>query len=126
MNRRLFVLAALALSGCATAGFQGGKPAVTPAETALAELEPLYAADAGRDAITIRVSSNGCTAKADFAFFVERNGDAVTLAFGRKRLDTCRSFAMGHADLSFTWAELGLAPRTPVFLLNPLTAWTGP
>jgi hypothetical protein len=89
-------------------------------------IEPLYAADAGRDAITIRVLSNGCTAKGDFAFFVERKGEAVTLAFGRKRLDTCRSFAMGHTDLTFTWAELGLAPRTPVFLLNPLTAWTGP
>ena len=121
MNRRLFVLAALALGGCATA-----RPPVMAPAASLEELEPLYAADAGRDAITIRVSSNGCTAKADFAFFVERKGNAVTLAFGRKRLDTCKSFAMGHADLTFTWAELGLAPRTPVFLLNPLTAWTGP
>jgi len=122
MDRRLFVLAALALSGCATAG-----PArLAPAAAAMGELEPLYAADAGRDAITIRVSSNGCTQKGDFAFFVERRGDAVTVAFGRKRIDTCRSFAMGRADLAFTWAELGLAPRTPVFLLNPLTAWTGP
>jgi hypothetical protein len=122
MHRRLFVLAALALAGCATAG----PPAVAPAASSLGELEALYAAEAGRDAITIRVSSNGCTVKADFAFFVERKGNAVTLAFGRKRLDTCKSFAMGHADLTFTWAELGLEPRTPVFLLNPLTAWTGP
>ena len=121
MNRRLFVLAALALGGCATAG----PPIVAPAAP-LEELEPLYAADAGRDAVTIRVSSNGCTAKADFAVFVERRGDAVTLAFGRRRIDTCKAFAMGHADLTFTWAELGVAPRTPVFLLNPLTAWTGP
>ena len=122
MDRRLFVLAALALSGCATAG-----PArLVPAAAAMGELEPLYAADAGRDAITIRVSSNGCTQKGDFAFFVERRGDAVTVAFGRKRIDTCKSFAMGRADLAFTWTELGLAPRTPVFLLNPLTAWTGP
>jgi hypothetical protein len=134
MDRRLFVLAALALTGCATAGPQAGTSgpppvptrAPAPAEAALPELEPLYRAEAGRDAITIRVSSNGCTSKGDFAFFVERKGDAVTLAFGRKRVDTCRSFAMGHADLVFTWAELGLAPRTPVFLLNPLTAWTGP
>ena len=134
MNRRLFVLAALALSGCATAGPPAAKPPVTaapapgppPAQAVLAELEPLYRAEAGRDAITIRVSSNGCTSKGDFAFFVERKGEAVTLAFGRKRIDTCRAFAMGHADLTFTWAELGLAPRTPIFLLNPLTAWTGP
>ena len=122
MNRRLFVLAALALTGCATAG----PPRVAPAASAMAELEPLYSADAGRDAITIRVSSNGCTAKVDFAFLVERKGDAVTVAFGRTRIDTCRSFAMGHTDLAFSWAELGVAPRTPIFLLNPLIAWTGP
>jgi hypothetical protein len=122
MNRRLFVLAALALTGCATAP----PPGAAPAASALGELEPLYAADAGREAITIRVSSSGCTAKGDFAFFVERRGEAVTVAFGRKRLDTCKSFAMGHADLAFTWAELGIAPMTPVFLLNPLSAWTGP
>jgi hypothetical protein len=92
----------------------------------LAELEPLYAARAGRDALTIRVSSNGCTTKDDFAFYVERKGEAVTLAFGRKRLDTCKSFAMGHEDLTFSWAELGLGSRVPVFLLNPLVAWIGP
>jgi hypothetical protein len=124
MNRRMLMFASLALlAGCASAG---APPTVTPAATALGELEPLYSAVAGREALTIRVASNGCTAKADFAFYVERKGQAVTLAFGRRRLDSCRSFAMGHAELAFTWAELGLAPRMPVFLLNPLVAWTGP
>lgn len=111
----------MALSGCASAGVR-----VSPAAAPLAELEPVYRADAGREAITISVSSNGCTAKVDFAFHVERRGEATTLAFARKRLDTCKSFAMGKTDLTFTWAELGLEPRTSVFLLNPLTAWTGP
>jgi hypothetical protein len=117
MDRRLFLLGALALAGCAT---------VPPATGPLAELEPVYAAVAGRDALTLQVASNGCTAKADFAFYVERKGGAVTLAFGRKRLDTCKSFAMGRTEISFTWAELGVDARTPVFLLNPLVAWTGP
>ncbi len=123
MHRRFVILAGLALlGGCATAA----PTTVAPAAAALGELEPLYSATAGKDALTIRVSSNGCTKKEDFAFFVERKGEAVTLAFGRKKLDPCRSFAMGHADLSFTYAELGLAPRTELFLLNPFTAWTGP
>jgi hypothetical protein len=122
MNRRLFLIAALMLTGCATQP----PPIVAPAGSALAELEPLYAATAGREALAIQVSSNGCTTKADFAFYVERKGQAVTLAFGRKRLDSCRSFARGRIELSFTWAELGLDARTPVFLLNPLVAWTGP
>jgi hypothetical protein len=122
MDRRLFLLVALAaLGGCMTAP----QPVIQPA-AALAELEPLYSANAGRDALTIRVSSNGCTAKADFSFYVERRAGAVTLAFGRKRLDTCKSFAMGSTELAFTWSELGLEARTPVLLLNPLAAWTGP
>jgi hypothetical protein len=122
MNRRVLLLAALALCGCATTA----PPVVTSAAAPLAELEPLYRADAGRDALTISVASNGCTTKADFAFHLERRGEAVTLAFGRKRIDSCKSFAMGKTELTFTWAELGVEPRTPVFLLNPLLAWTGP
>lgn len=123
MNRRFFVLAALALAGCATAP----PPRIlAPPGAGLAELEPLYLARAERDTLTIRVSSNGCTAKADFTFYVERKGEAATLAFGRKRVDRCRSFAAGHADLSFTWEELGLPAHAPVFLLNPLVSWPGP
>ena len=128
MDRRGFLLTAFALSGCATGGVRVAAPAkpAAPSNPGLQELEPLYRADAGREALTISVSSNGCTQKADFAFYVERQGDAVTLAFGRKRVDTCKSFAMGRTELVFTWAELGVPPRTPVFLLNPVTAWTGP
>ena len=122
MNRRLFVLAALALAGCAATP----PPRLSPAEPVLPELEPLYAAVAGRDALTIRVNSNGCTQKADFAFHLERRGEAVTLAFGRKRIDPCKSFAPGNVELAFTWEELGVPARTPVFLLNPLAPWTGP
>lgn len=123
MNRRLFVLAAMALGGCATLP---GPPRLTPAPKVYGELEPLYSAQAGREALTIQVSSNGCTAKADFAFYVERRGEGVVLAFGRRRVDSCKSFVQGKTELSFSWAELGLEPRGPVVLLNPLTAWTGP
>ena len=122
MHRRAFTVAALALSSCAV----GGGRTVAPGASGLSELESLYRAEAGRDALTISVASNGCTEKGDFAFYVERKGETVTLAFGRKRIDTCQSFAMGRKDLSFSWAELGVAPRTPVFLLNPLVGWVGP
>lgn len=120
MDRRLFLLAAFALSACATV------PAPEPPHGPYGELEPLYAAVAGREALTISVASNGCTAKADFAFYLERRGGEVSVAFARKRVDTCKSFAMGRTEIAFPWAELGLDPRTPVFLLNPVTSWTGP
>jgi hypothetical protein len=136
MNRRLFFLSALALTGCATTAppvvqraspaVPSAPPGVRNAPTVLAELEPLYRADAGREAITVSVASSGCTTKADFAVHVEQVGGATTLAFGRKRIDTCKSFAMGRTDLVFTWAELGVASRAAVVLLNPLAAWTGP
>ncbi|WP_374578704.1 hypothetical protein [Phenylobacterium sp.] len=123
MNRRWLMIAGLGLlAGCAASG----APVLHPAQAAHPELERLYAARAGREALVIEVASNGCTAKPDFAFYVERAGEAATLSFARKRLDPCRSFAMGKTELSFTWAELGLDPRRPVFLLNPLAAWTGP
>jgi len=117
----MFVVAALALSGCASGGVR-----VSPASRPLAELEPVYKADAGRETLVISVASSGCTQKADFTFHVDTRGQATTLAFARKRIDTCKSFAMGKTELTFTWAELGVPARTQVFLLNPLTAWTGP
>jgi hypothetical protein len=121
MTRRLFLLASLALGGCATVGVT---PAGPPAP--LAELEPLYSAVSDRDGLKIQVNSNGCTAKGDFAFYVERRGGAASVAFARRRVDACKSFAIGRTEIAFSWAELGLEPRAPVFLLNPLTAWTGP
>ena len=119
MNRRVLLLTVFALAGCA-ASLRTGPP------TPLPELESLYSAVAGRDGLTIQVSSNGCTVKGDFAFYLERKGPAVTVSFARKRVDTCKSFAMGKAELSFSWVELGVEPRAPVFVLNPLAAWTGP
>ena len=124
MTRRFLMMASVAalLAGCAIVP---SPPILAPAGAPLAELEPLYAAEAGRRELTIKVASNGCTTKADFAFYVERQGEAVTLAFGRRRLDGCQSLVAGHVELAFSYAELGLEPRDPVFLLNPLVAWPG-
>jgi hypothetical protein len=125
MQTRRLVLTAAALAllaGCATTP----PTIIAPAAAPFQELEPLYGVEAGRAGVTIRVASNGCTAKADFAHFVERREGAVTLAFGRKRLDTCKSFAMGQASVTFSYEELGLTPGAPAFLLNPLIPWTGP
>jgi hypothetical protein len=121
MDRRLFLLSALALIGCAAS-----PPAVRAADRALPELESIYRAEARREGMVISVASNGCTQRADFTFHVEKAGETTTVAFARKRLDTCNSFAMGRMDLSFTWEELGVAPRTPVVLLNPLIQWPYP
>jgi hypothetical protein len=124
MNRRLFLLAALALGGCATT--RAPPVSVAPAREPLAELEPLYAVRAGPEALTIELASNGCTARADLAVYVERRGAVATLAFGRKRVDACKPLARGRTEVAFSWAELGFEPGAPVFLLNPLSADTRP
>jgi hypothetical protein len=115
MTRRRLILAAtaLVLAGCATT------PVVAPGPGP-AELEAVHAVTASRAALTVRVASNGCTRREDFAFYVEHKGGATTVAFARKRLDRCRSLAAGYADLVFTLQELGIAPNVPVFVLNPL------
>ena len=126
LSRRLVLtFAACALAaGCATA--PTATTNVAPAGSPFGELEPLYGAQAGRGVLTIRVASNGCTAKADFTHFIERKGGGIALAFGRRRLDTCKSFAMGQASLDFTYEELGVEQGAAIFLLNPLVPWTGP
>ncbi|MDB5457426.1 MAG: hypothetical protein JWP92_3011 [Caulobacter sp.] len=124
-RRSLFLAGALLLvAGCATA------PRPVPIAQAPGagpqELEPLHAVTADRDGLTIRVTSGGCTKKEDFAFYVERKGSEPTIAFARKRLDICRSFAAAHADLTFSYAELGVSNTGILWVLNPITPFRGP
>jgi hypothetical protein len=134
VNRRLFVLASLALGGCASVSVAPPSPSPPTAPTAptappppparvapagpLAELEPLRSARATRDGLSIRLASHGCTARPDIAFYVERRAGAASVAFGRRHVDTCKT--PGEAEIVFSWTELGLDPRAPVFLLNPV------
>lgn len=121
-SRRLTLLGAVALlAGCATVP----PPVMAPAG-AYEELEPVFAVSSAYEAISIRVSSNGCTTKGDFTFYVERRGGGAAVAFARTRPDNCRSFARGYAEIVFPFAELGVAPETPLFVLNPFERWYGP
>lgn len=115
MDRRSFVLAFLALGGCATVG--------APAEPRgpLVELEPLLGARTGPEGLTIRVASAGCSARGDFTFYAERRAGAVSLAFARKHVEACKG-PPGAAEVAFSWADLGLPPGTSVFLLNPIAS----
>lgn len=116
MNRRhLLILGALLLAGCAT------RSVYSSPDAGMVELEPLLGVQAGSDALTISVLSNGCTAKDGFAFFVERKANRFAVAFGRKRLDVCKAAPTPMA-LSWTFAELGLPKGAEVAVVNPLGA----
>ena len=120
-SRRLMLLGAVALlAGCATT------PATVGPAAAYEELEPVFAVSSAYEAISIRVSSNGCTTRGDFTFYVERRDGGAAVAFARTRPDNCRSFARGYAEIVFPFAELGVAPETPLFVLNPFERWYGP
>ena len=111
MNRRALLLALTASVLAA--------PVLAQDEPAPAELEPVHKIIADKRGLTIRVTTRGCTKKADFAHFTEPRGQTVTIAFARKRLDRCGQRA-GQLDILFSYAELGLTKDQPVMVLNPL------
>lgn len=114
MNRRAFLIAGtLLLAGCAT------RAVYSSPDAGMVELEPLLAASVAKDALTIRVTSTGCTAKEGFAWFVERGGGRYAVAFGRRKLDACKA-APTPVDLTWTFAELGLPKGASVAVVNPL------
>lgn len=116
MTRRHALLAALFLvSACAT------KAVYSSPDAGMVELEPLLGAEVRADTLVIRVTSTGCTAKADIAWFVEKAGNRAAVAFGRKKLDACKT-APQPMEIAFSYAELGLKPGQAVAIVNPLAA----
>jgi len=113
VTRRAWLLAGLsALAACASL-----PPRAPPNEVGLELLEPIFGVRWDAAGVTIQVRASGCTAKADFVFYLSTEG-ARTLAFGRRRVDACKG-AAAIASLSWTYAELGLAPGRRVRVLNP-------
>jgi hypothetical protein len=119
--RRTFMAAAVAmLAGVAFADVAAGQalPAGA-AEPPPQGLEPIGGVTAGPRGLMVRVTSHGCTTKADFAHYTEPRGEAVTVAFARRRLDRCGGAAR-ELDLVFSHEELGLVKGQPVVVLNPI------
>ncbi|AAK24479.1 hypothetical protein [Caulobacter vibrioides] len=120
-SRRVFMwtLAALSLAGCATL------PTLSTPEAGETwpELEPLLSVTPGREGLSIRVRSQGCAAKSDFVFRVDRDRGRAVVAFARRRLETCRG-AKGEATLSFSYVDLGLSARDRIVVANPIAPRT--
>ena len=101
-------------------------PATPEPGVGLEALEPIYAVSTMPYGLTVRVASKGCTSKASFAFFVDRKEGSASIAFGRKSLDVCKGGPSGRVDLVFTYEELGVSPRSELFVLNPLVVPEAP
>jgi hypothetical protein len=119
--RRTFMAATVAmLAGVALADVAPGQ--VLPAgaaEPPPQELEPIGGVTAGPRGLMVRVTDHGCTTKADFVHYTEPRGEAVTVAFGRRRLDRCGGAAR-EMELVFSYEELGLVKGQPAVVLNPI------
>src|SRR5665213_520544 len=89
-------------------------------------LEPIYSFTVTRTGLTVVVASNGCTHKEDFAPRTSGPGRNAVIGFYRKRPDTCRPVAAGHAELRYGFAELALTPNVRLKVLNEFTADPSP
>jgi hypothetical protein len=89
-------------------------------------IEPIYGVSATRQAITFRLASNGCTKKSDLTVAVAKNPPRPMVLIARKHPDPCRSFAAGHAEIVYTFEELGLDPNEPFTLANPMVGDPSP
>lgn len=89
-------------------------------------LDPVYSFTVTRSGVIVVVPSNGCTRKEDFAARTSGPGRNAVIGFYRRRLDMCRSFAPGHAELRYGFSELALSPNVTLKLLNGVTADPSP
>ena len=107
-----------------------GLAMLTVAGPALADavppIEPIYGLSANRQAITFRLASNGCTKKSDLTVAVAKNPPRPMVLIARKHPDACRSFAAGHAEVVYSFVELGLNPDQPFTLANPMVGDPSP
>ncbi len=113
-SRRSLLVSGLALSaaGCAT------RPSLLVSDETWPELEPL-GVTAGREGLSLRLASKGCTVKADIVFRVDRVAGGTVLAFARRRVETCRSGEAGTVDLAFSYEALGLRRGERFKVANP-------
>lgn len=90
------------------------------------DIEPVYGVTVGKQGVTVRLASNGCTRKSDLTVAVGKSSARPLLLIARKHPDTCKSFAAGHAEVAWSFEELALEPGQPFSLANPLVADPSP
>ena len=86
-------------------------------------LPDLRAVDIGDDAVTIRMSSNGCTNKETVDASVDQDGrNEYEIAFDRIREDNCRAYFPNGVEMSWSYKELGIPSGAYVRVLNDIAS----
>lgn len=108
----------IALSG-PLAGCVRAPGALVRTEGMPGQLEPIHAAAFTRDLAVFRVSSNGCTDKADVKPFITRLKDSAVITLRRLDEDRCTRPVKGGVQMEWTFQELGLPSGVTVVVNNP-------
>ncbi len=83
------------------------------------QMEPVHAAVIAHDQALFRVTSNGCTAKADLTPIVRQGRDEAVITVRRIKEDRCQRPVADGLEVTWTFEELGLAPGARVSVENP-------
>jgi hypothetical protein len=100
----LGLAASVSLSGCIYISTQERAPTVDDSRG-----EFLGAEVTADDTIVLVARSNGCTAKGDFRHHVSRRDGVSWVSFVRSRPDTCKAYVRDGVEITYNFAELGLA-----------------
>lgn len=118
LSRRFLLAGTLALAGCASLP----RPQAWPSTGPFPELEAVRSVRITPRELSVEMASRGCAEPPDLAFFVERRDGVATVAFARRRVQTCRGAPGGWLEVAFSREAMGLKPDEPVFVLNPLSS----
>ncbi|MGV9008939.1 hypothetical protein [Brevundimonas sp.] len=111
-------LLAVSLSACAlTNPFTRGDQLAQAAMPG--QMEPVHAAVIAHDQALFRVTSNGCTAKADLTPVVRQTRNEAVITLRRIKEDRCQQPIADGLEVSWTFEELGLASGARVSVENP-------
>lgn len=83
--------------------------------------EAVYAVEIAKDALLVRVASNGCTKNDSFDVDVDGHGaNFFVVRLERKKADPCKAYLPDGVSLAFAFQDLGIPEGGLVRLANPL------
>lgn len=112
------MLLAASLSACALTNLFAGEDVVAQGPMP-GQMEPVHAAVIARNQALFRVTSNGCTAKADLTPVVRQTRNEAVITLRRIKEDRCQRPVTDGLEISWTFEEMGLASGTRVSVENP-------
>jgi hypothetical protein len=115
----VLALAPLASSCALVERFTGEPRLPRTAEVLPGQIEPVHSAFIVHDQAVFRVTSNGCTTKADILPVVRDSNEGPIITLRRIKEDRCRDAQPDGASLSWSFEELGLPSGSRLSVDNP-------